>query len=220
MNKSVKQNITLRGVTVSPIFKLSAIAAVLDIKDRYTREHAWRVAKYAWRLAERIGLNATDIERIRLGGLLHDIGKIGLSAKVLNNTHDRLSDNMLAEVRLHPLMGVAFLRDFDIPAAVIEFVQYHHEKIDGSGYPFGLKNDQIPLGAKIIRVADCFDAITTDRPYQQRKSWIEALSILRQISGTDLDPDLVEAFIIDIKEKGLASNPVPSISLYSPMFSS
>jgi HD-GYP domain-containing protein (c-di-GMP phosphodiesterase class II) len=122
---------------------------------------------------------------------------------------------MLAEVRLHPLLGVAVLSDFDIPAAVIEFVQYHHEKIDGSGYPFGLKDDQIPLGAKIIRVADCFDAITTDRPYQQRKSWVQALAILRQISGTDLDPDLVQALMVDIKEKGLASHSTRSMALYS-----
>jgi putative nucleotidyltransferase with HDIG domain len=198
---------------------MSSIAAALGIKDPYTREHGRRVAIYARRLAERIHLTPTAVESIRLGGLLHDVGKNGLSDKVLKNTHNRLTDDLLAEVRLHPLIGVALLKDFDIPAAVIDYVQYHHEKIDGSGYPFGLKNEQIPLGAKIISVADCFDAITTDRPYQQRKSWIEAVAILRQNSGTDLDPDLVEAFIIDIKEKGLASNPAHSISLYSPMFS-
>ncbi len=214
----IKNNVKSYCDAAMQIPRTTPIAAVLDIKDPYTREHAWRVAIYARRLAERIGLNATAVENIRLGGLLHDIGKIGLSAKVLNNTHNRLSDDMLAEVRLHPLMGVAVLKDFNIPAAVINFVQYHHEKMDGSGYPFGLKNDQIPLGAKIIRVADCFDAITTDRPYQQRKSWIEALAILRQISGTDLDPDLVEAFIVDIKEKGLTLNPTCSISLYSPVY--
>jgi putative nucleotidyltransferase with HDIG domain len=199
---------------------MSSIAAVLGIKDPYTREHGRRVAIYARRLAERIHLTPTAVESVRLGGLLHDVGKNGLSDRVLKNTHNRLTDDLLAEVRLHPLIGVALLRDFDIPATVIDYVQYHHEKIDGSGYPFGLKNNQIPLGAKIIRVADCFDAITTDRPYQQRRSWIEAVAILRRISGTDLDPDLVEAFIIDIKAKGLASNPVTSISLYSPMFSS
>ena len=153
-----------------------------------------------------------------MGGLLHDIGKIGMSDRVLKNTHSRLSDDLLAEVRLHPLIGVALLRDFDIPAAVIDYVQYHHEKIDGSGYPFGLKTGQIPLGAKIIRVADCFDAITTDRPYQQRKSWIEAVAILRQISSTDLDPQLVKAFIGDIKENGLASYSTRSMALYSPAF--
>jgi HD-GYP domain-containing protein (c-di-GMP phosphodiesterase class II) len=147
---------------------------------------------------------------------LHDIGKIGLSDRVLKNARNRLPDDLLTEVRLHPLIGVALLRDFDIPAAVIDYVQYHHEKIDGSGYPFGLIRDQIPLGAKIIRVADCFDAITTDRPYQQRKSWIEAVAILRQVSGTDLDPQLVKAFIADVKEIGLVNLHSQSISLYSP----
>ena len=199
------------------ISKLTRIATVLGLKDPYTREHASRVAIYARRLAECIGLNATAVENIRLGGLLHDIGKIGLSTKILSNTHNPLSGDMLAEVRLHPLMGVAILNDFDLPVPVIDIVQYHHEKMDGSGYPFGLKGNQIPLGAKIIRVADCFDAITTDRPYQQRKSWIEALAILRRISGTDLSPELVKTFIVDIKENGLALNPTRLISIYSPV---
>jgi HD-GYP domain-containing protein (c-di-GMP phosphodiesterase class II) len=113
---------------------------------------------------------------------------------------------------------VAILKEFDLPVTVIDIVRYHHENVDGSGYPFGLKSFQIPLGAKIIRVADCFDAITTDRPYQQRKSWIEALAILRQFSGTDLNPMLVRTFIADIKENGLALNPTRSISLYRPFF--
>ena len=218
MNRSTKFSLKSHPNAVKQISNLTPVAALLDIKDRYTREHALRVAIYARRLAERIGLHATAVENIRLGGLLHDIGKIGLSAKVLNNTHNRLTDDMLTEV--HPQIGVAFLKAFEIPAAVLNFVQYHHEKMDGSGYPFGLKNDQIPLGAKIIRIADCFDAITTDRPYQQRKSWLEAVAILRQISGTDLDPRLVDAFIADIKENGLAFNTTRFISVYSPVFSS
>jgi putative nucleotidyltransferase with HDIG domain len=195
---------------------MSSIATALEIKDPYTREHGRRVAVYAGRLAERVQLPPATVESIRLGGLLHDIGKIGLSDRVLKNARNRLPDDLLTEVRLHPLIGVALLRDFDIPAAVIDYVQYHHEKIDGSGYPFGLIRDQIPLGAKIIRVADCFDAITTDRPYQQRKSWIEAVAILRQVSGTDLDPQLVKAFIADVKEIGLVNLHSQSISLYSP----
>ena len=216
LNLFSKDNLKPFSRTGMLISRLSPIAAALEVKDPYTREHGRRVAIYARRLAQRIGLKATDVEGIQLGGLLHDMGKIGLSAKVLNNTHKQLSGDMMAEVRLHPLIGVAVLKDFDLPAAAIDCVLYHHEKIDGSGYPFGLKDEQIPLGAKIVRVADCFDAITTDRPYQQRKSWIEALGILRQISGTDLDPDLVEAFIADIKEWGLVHHPSRFISLYSP----
>lgn len=205
------------GDSRAQIFPLTAIASALGIKDPYTQGHARRVAIYAWRLATRIGLNSTAVENIRLGGLLHDIGKIGLSEQILNNTHNRLSVDMLTEVHQHPRIGVAMLKNYNFPPAVIDFVRYHHEKMDGSGYPHGLMSYQIPLGAKIIRVADCFDAITTDRPYQQRKSWIEALAILRQISGTDLSPVLVPAFIADIKENGLALDHMRSISLYNPI---
>ena len=199
---------------------LTAIAAALGIKDPYTRGHARRVAIYARRLAERIGLNPEETEKIWLGGLLHDIGKIGLSEQVLKNTRNRLPADMMAEVRRHPQIGVAILKDFNFPEAIIDFVHFHHEKMDGSGYPYGLMSCQIPLGAKIIRVADCFDAITTDRPYQQRKSWMAASAILHQISGTDLSDGLVKAFIADIKENGLALNQGRSISLYSPVFGS
>jgi len=218
LNRLIKYKALPRNEAERQISKLTTIATVLGLKDPYTRKHARRVAIYAGRLAERIGLNATEVENIRLGGLLHDVGKIALSTKVLNNTHKQLTDNMLAEVRQHPQRGVAILKEFDLPGAVIDIVRYHHENMDGSGYPFGLKSFQIPLGARIIRVADCFDAITTDRPYQQRKSWIEALAILRQFSGTDLNPMLVRAFTADIKENGLALNPARSISLYSPVF--
>lgn len=200
------------------ITKLTAITVALGLKDPYTRSHARRVAIYARRLAERIGLNPGETEKIRLGGLLHDIGKMGLSEQVLKNTRNRLPADMLAEVRRHPQIGVAILKDFNFPEAIIDFVHFHHEKMDGSGYPDGLMSYQIPLGAKIIRVADCFDAITTDRPYQQRKSWIEAFAILHQISGTDLNSELVEAFIADIQENGLALHQGRSISLYSPVF--
>ncbi len=200
------------------IFTLTAIAAAMGIKDPYTQDHARRVAVYARRLATRIGLSPAAVENIRLGGLLHDIGKIGLSERILNNTRNRLSGAMLTEVHQHPRIGVAILKNYNFPPAVIDFVRYHHEKMDGSGYPHGLMSYQIPLGAKIIRVADCFDAITTDRPYQQRKSWIEALAILRQISGTDLSPVLITPFIADIKENGLALDHTRSISFYSPVF--
>ena len=196
---------------------LSAIAAALGIKDPYTEDHGRRVAIYARRLAERIGLTTDETEKIRLGGLLHDIGKIGLSEQVLKNTGNRLPADMLAEVRQHPQIGVAILKGFNFPQAVIDFVHFHHEKMDGSGYPHGLMGSQIPLGAKIIRVADCFDAITTDRPYQKHKSWIEAFGILHQISGADLNAELVDIFMADIKENGLVLSQRRSISLYSPL---
>lgn len=200
----------------SQISKLSVIAAAMRIKDPYTQSHARRVAIYAGHLAQRLGLPPDEIKNIRLGGLLHDIGKIGLSDRVFNNTDRQLSDDLLTEVRRHPQIGAALLKNFDFPAPIIDYVRYHHEKMDGSGYPLGLRSHQIPLGAKIIRVADCFDAITTDRPYQPHKNWIEALAILRQISGTDLSTELVEAFIEDINENHRMQNTARPFLLYSP----
>jgi putative nucleotidyltransferase with HDIG domain len=112
------------------IFTLTAIATTLGIKDPYTQGHARRVAIYARRLATRIGLNPAEVENIRLGGLLHDIGKIGLSERILNNTLNRLSGDMLTEVQQHPRIGVAILKNYNFPPAVIDFVRYHHEKMD------------------------------------------------------------------------------------------
>jgi putative nucleotidyltransferase with HDIG domain len=212
MNNNLK-SVNPAGLQIS---KLAVIAAALKIKDPYTQDHARRVAVYAGRLAQRLGLPQAEVENIRLGGLLHDIGKIGLSDSVFNNTNRQLPEELLAEVQQHPQMGVALLKNFNFPTPVTDYVRCHHEKMDGSGYPLGLKGYQIPLGAKIIRVADCFDAITTDRPYQPHKSWIEALDILRQISGTDLSPDLVEVFIEDIKENGPVQNMARPVWLYSP----
>jgi putative nucleotidyltransferase with HDIG domain len=200
----------------SQVSRLAVIAAALKNKDPYTQGHARRVSIYAGRLAQRLGLPRAEVENIRLGGLLHDIGKIGLSDQVFNNTYQQLSEELLAEVQRHPQIGVALLKNFNFPAPVINYVLCHHEKMDGSGYPFGLSGYQIPLGAKIIRIADCFDAITTDRPYQPHKNLIDALAILRQISGTDLSPELVEVFIDEIKENGQAQKIARPIWLYSP----
>jgi len=212
----MNNNLKSLNTAGSQISKLVVIAAALKIKDPYTQSHARRVAIYAGRLARRLGLPGDEVENIRLGGLLHDIGKIGLSDRVFNNTNRQLPGELLAEVQRHPQLGVALLKNFNFPAPVIDYVLCHHEKMNGSGYPLGLKGCQIPLGAKIIRVADCFDAITTDRPYQPHKSWIEALAILRQTSGTDLSPVLVEEFIEDLKENGRAQNMIRPVWLYSP----
>lgn len=189
--------------------KISIISAALKNKDRYTQGHARRVATYAMRLAHRLGLSAEEVDNIGVGGLLHDIGKIGLSDRIFSNKTACLHGDMLAEVRRHPEIGVSLLEGFDLLLPVLECVQYHHERMDGSGYPCGLKAHEIPLTAKIIGVVDCFDAITTDRPYQKRKSCSTALAILRRMSFHELCPDLVAAFIADIAENGMiaASSP-------------
>ena len=189
--------------TTTDIYKLNAIDAVLGSKDRYTQGHARRVALYAMRLANRMGLNPEETGNIGIGGMLHDIGKIGLSERILNNKTGRLYGEMLEEVHRHPYIGVSLLKGIDFPTPVLDYIYYHHERMDGSGYPCGLKADDIPLGAKIIAVADCFDAITTDRPYQKRKSCERAFAILRRMSGTSLCHELVETFIEEIEGNGM-----------------
>ena len=183
--------------------KLKIIEAAFDIMDAYTQGHAQRVSIYAMRLAKRVGLETTAVDDIVLGGLLHDIGKVGLSQRIFHNTAASLSSDMLAEVRLHPLIGVSILRGIDIAPPVVDYVYYHHERIDGSGYPCGLRADEIPLGAQIIGLADCFDAITTDRSYQKGQNSRRAFAILNKSKGNGFCPGLVEAFISEIEENGM-----------------
>ncbi len=187
----------------SDIQKLSDINAAMGFKDRYTQGHAHRVALYSVRLARRIGLSAEEAGHIGIGGLLHDIGKLGLSDRIFSHRTTRLYGDLLDEVRRHPDMGVAILSNIDSLAPVLDLVRLHHERLDGSGYPYGLTADDIPLGARIIAVADCFDAITTDRPYQNGKSRDEAFAILNRMGERELCRDLVEAFISDIEEDGM-----------------
>jgi len=115
----------------------------------------------------------------------------------------KFSKDMIEEIRHHPKIGANILKDIEFLGPVLDCVRYHHEAVDGKGYPDGLKGKEIPMGAKIISVADCFDAITTERSYQKGRDKGEAYAILRSISGKGLSADLVEAFIEDIKENGM-----------------
>ena len=182
---------------------LAALTLAMGSQDAYTQGHGRRVAAYAERIARRIGLSAEETETLRIGGLLHDIGKIGFSRELLTNTRTRLSASMRAEIRRHPEIGRKFLKVLNMAEPVIDCVHYHHERLDGSGYPHGLKADQIPLGAKIISVADCFDALTTDRPYQRGKRPVDALQTLKHLVGRNLCPELTRVFSADVRENGL-----------------
>lgn len=182
---------------------LAALSLVLGLQDSYTWGHARRVAAYARRIAQRIGLPAEYVETIRIGGLLHDIGKIAFSPELLNNTEETLSMAMRAEIQRHPEIGVQFLKSIQVAAPVIDCVRFHHERRDGSGYPFGLKADEIPLGARIISVADCFDALSTDRSYQKGRSIAESLEIIENLGNDNLPSEVVAQLIIEVRENGL-----------------
>jgi len=193
-------------LTAKEYNKLNAIDEALGSKDRYTQGHARRVALYAMRLARRVGLGPEDTGNIGIGGMLHDVGKIDWSPRVFGKETLRQCGGLLDEVQRHPSHGVSLLRSMNFLAPVLEYVYCHHERIDGSGYPRGLKAEEIPLGAKIIAVADCFDAITTDRPYQKRKNQEQAFAILRKMSGSHLSGELVEMFVDEIEANGMLAD--------------
>ena len=190
--------------------KLLAISQALGMRDRYTEGHGQRVSLYAARLARRLGLSEEDIENIRIGGMLHDIGKIGFSNRIFSNEEAALTKEMNDEIHSHPWIGRMILSNMNFNESVLDYVWYHHERVDGKGYPCGLCNEEIPLGARIISVADCFDAMTTDRPYQGRKSLPEAFATLNRISGKVLFPGLVSAFVQEICENGVISETIAS----------
>ena len=182
---------------------LLLMASALGLKDRYTHAHGYRVAEYARRLAIRAHLPMTTVTQIALGGMLHDLGKLALSDKIFSQQSPTLTEDMLREVRNHPLIGAALLRKVTCVNSISDAVLFHHERLDGSGYPFGLKGDEIPLSARIVGIADCFDAVTTDRPYQRRKSCRVATDLLRDGAGVSFEADLVTLFVEEIKTNGV-----------------
>ncbi|MDX9760751.1 MAG: HD domain-containing protein [Desulfomonilia bacterium] len=179
------------------------IAHRLGARDPYSEDHALRVSWYARRLARRLRLPENEIEDIRMAGLLHDIGKIRFSSKVFRNVKEHPSKSILKQIKKHPEMGKTILEGQGFPAKVIDYVYSHHEREDGTGYPRGITGGNIPLGAKIIGIADTFDALITDRPYQKKRSLKEAFLVLRKLSLSSFDPVLVETFITEITINGL-----------------
>ena len=173
---------------------LLALASALDAKDRYTKGHSDRVANYAVELARQLKLREDQVEAIHHMAFLHDIGKIGISDELLTRV-GRLADGEFDLIKMHPVIGENILKDLNYLGSYTHFVRSHHEKYDGSGYPDGLRGEMIPLGARIITLADSFDAMTSDRSYRAKMTPEEALEEVRRCSGTHFDPELVEAFL-------------------------
>ncbi len=178
------------------IFEVAAsLAGAIDAKDPYTKDHSACVSKFSEALARAINLPEVEIERIRLGALLHDVGKIGIPETVLKK-EGPLSDEEWKIMKQHPTIGAEkvlmpnpSLRD------LIPIVKYHHERIDGKGYPEGLSNGDIPLAAKIVAIADTYHALISDRPYRRGMNIEKAISILEEGAGTQWDADLIRTFI-------------------------
>ncbi|MBC7083641.1 MAG: PocR ligand-binding domain-containing protein, partial [Firmicutes bacterium] len=171
-----------------------ALAAALEAKDVYTRGHSLRVAQWARACARMLGLGAEEQEQVYLAGLLHDLGKIGVREDILLKP-GRLNEEERKEMQSHPVVGARILEPARFPPAVIAAVRLHHEDYGGGGYPAGLVGEEIPLLARIIRVADAYDAMTSARPYREALSAQQAREELSRCAGRQFDPRVVEAFL-------------------------
>jgi HD-GYP domain-containing protein (c-di-GMP phosphodiesterase class II) len=177
-----------------------ALAAAIDAKDHYTHGHTARVTNLSLEIARRLAQknreasNEKFLEHLHIASLLHDIGKIGIPESILNK-EGPLNEEERKKMQEHPAVGTTILQPIKELEDAILGVKYHHEKYDGSGYPDGLKGDQIPLIASIISVADTFDAMTTDRPYRRGLSKEEAVKEIERVSGRQLDPEVTKALV-------------------------
>ena len=171
-----------------------AFAAAIDIKDKYTQGHSERVGRYSEIIARELGWSEEEVEGIQIAGYLHDIGKLIVDRDIINAPY-KIDAKNSNELNRHPNAGYEILAPIRHPYADIPLMaKHHHERLDGRGYPDGLTDQQIPVGAKIVSLADSFDAMTTDRPYKRRRSFEDVVIDLRENSGTQFDGKVVAAF--------------------------
>ena len=173
---------------------LSAFVSAIDAKDPYTRGHSQRVALVSRQIAEAAGLGADEIKTVHIAGLVHDVGKIGVPEQVLRK-QGRLDDDEFALIRQHPVIGWRILRDIPQFAPMLAGVRHHHERFDGAGYPDGLAGEGIPLIARIISIADTFDAMSSTRTYRAARPRATVLEEMARHGGTQFDPALLERFL-------------------------
>jgi len=173
---------------------LSVLSRAIEARDPYTRGHSARVTALAEEVARRLGWDEERIGLLRVGGPLHDVGKLAVSDEVLCK-RGKLDERELAEIREHPTLGAKILLRLVAFRGALPYVLYHHERWDGTGYPTGRSGEQIPLEARVLAVADAFDAMTSDRPYRRALSHDEALAEVARCSGTQFDPQIVEIFV-------------------------
>lgn len=188
----------LQGVHNSLIM---AFSNTIDAKSRWTKGHSERVTEYAIMIAREMELNETEIKTLRTATLLHDIGKIGTYDAILDKP-DSLTKEEYEMVKKHTIHGEEILRPIKGLEPILPVIRAHHERVDGKGYPDGLKGDKIPLLAKIVSVADTYDSMTADRPYRRSPGREYAISELKRCSGTQFDSDVVDAFLLGLENDG------------------
>lgn len=172
---------------------LTMLANAIDLRDPYTRGHVERVTAYSRALAVNLDWKEDQLEALRFGAILHDIGKIFIQEGMLFTSRPLTAEDWF-EIKRHPVTGAEMIKDMPFLARAVPIVRHHHERWDGSGYPDGLQGDGIPLAARIVAVADSFDAITIDRPYRRARSPQEAYYEIIDLAGIQFDPLVVKAF--------------------------
>lgn len=179
---------------------IQALARAIEAKDPYTRGHSERVRLYSLAIGKRLGLNKKQLRYLEIAALLHDIGKIGIAEEILRKETPLLPSEY-GEIKKHPGIGTEILKGIKELLPILPAVLHHQEKFDGTGYPSGLRDKKIPLLARIIAVADAFDAMISDRPYRKGLTPQEAIAEIKKCSGTQFDPRCVRAFV-SVYEQG------------------
>ncbi|HEY3051607.1 MAG TPA: HD-GYP domain-containing protein [Gaiellaceae bacterium] len=181
---------------------LAALSAAIEARDPYARGHSSRVTVFAQAMARGLSLDKERLAVLRLGALLHDVGKLAVPSSVLLK-RGPLTESELDLMRRHPAAGARMLRSLGAPGTILPLVLHHHERWDGAGYPTGRSGEEIPLEARVLCIADSFDAMTSNRPYRAPWNPDEALAELERCSGSQFDPKLVAAFAAAWAEAGL-----------------
>jgi len=180
---------------------VSALCQAVETKDFYTRGHSERVSRGSVMIATEIGMRPERVGAIRYAGMLHDVGKLGVPTSVLQK-RTSLTDDEYAAIQLHPMRGLDIVREIGFLDEALAGIMHHHERIDGRGYPMGLAGDEIPEFARVLAVADAFDAMTSDRSYRGARPVPEAVAELRKWAGKQFDPAFVDAFVTAIERDG------------------
>jgi len=192
---SAIENIALYENIYENLFStLFAFVTALEVRDLYTRKHSTRVAQYAYLIAEEMGCTEEELDVINVAGSLHDIGKIGIRDDILLKP-GRLTDEEYEKIKEHPVIGADIISKLGLWDREMEIIRHHHERFDGKGYPDGLKGDEIPRLARIMSVADCYDAMASDRAYRKKMDKQDVLAIIAENSGSQFDPAAVDAFL-------------------------
>ncbi len=185
---------------------LRTMVNVLEQRDSYTAGHSRRVTQIAVAIAARLELSEEDSRTLRLAAIIHDVGKIGIEDTILRKA-GRLSPEEFATIRTHPDRGVLIIEPLDFLKEALPIVRHHHERFDGSGYPAGLEGEEIPLGARVVAIADTYDAITSSRAYRPARDQEAALAEIERGSGTQFAPDLVGLFLEICRSPGGSCGP-------------